>query len=303
MKKISRRRRIKNIINYCMVMCAVCLFRILPRKAGIGLARFLARVYYALNTRHRKNTLEHLKMCLGNEKRPEEIQKIARNVFSHFATVAVDVMRIFDFKKKSMEKIIDVKNLRVVEEARARGKGIIFLTGHFGNWELMGAYMAARGFPLVVVSRPSSNPFLDRLISDMRNRAGYYNMPRGKSTREILRALQKGYSLGILVDQDTRVRGVFAEFFGKKAHTPVGPVLLAKRFDIPIIPIFMYLLPDLTYRIECFEPIQLVDTGDAEADLVTNVRKCSEAYEKIIRQYPEQWAWFHRRWKTRPPAS
>ncbi|NOY68444.1 MAG: lysophospholipid acyltransferase family protein [Deltaproteobacteria bacterium] len=303
MKATNHRRRIRDARNYFAVLCVMRFFCILPRKTGIAIARFLARVYYALNTKHRKNTINHLSMALGKEKTPIEIRKIARNVFLHFATVAVDTMRIPDYIKAGMERYISVKDLSVVEEARAKGKGIIFLTGHFGNWELMGAYMAALGYPLVVVSRASSNPAMDRLISDMRNNAGYYNIPRGKSTREILKALKKGYALGILIDQDTKVRGVFVDFFGQKAHTPVGPILLAKRFDIPIIPIFMYLLPDLTYTIECLDPVELVDTGDVDADLIANVQKCSDAYERIIRRYPDQWAWFHRRWKTRPTTS
>lgn len=303
MKTKNHRRRTRDARNYFAVLCFMHLFRILPRKIGIGIARFLARIYYALNTKHRKNTVRHLSLAFGNEKTPVEIQKIARNVFIHFVTVAVDAMRIPDFVKAGMDRYISVMDLSVVEKAHARGKGLIFLTGHFGNWELMGAYMASLGYPLVVVSRAASNPAMDRLISDVRDNAGYYNIPRGKSTREILKALKKGYSLGILIDQDTKVRGVFVDFFGKKAHTPVGPILLAKHFDIPIIPIFMYLLPDLTYRIECLDPIALVDTGDVDADLTANVQKCSDAYERIIRRYPEQWAWFHRRWKTRPDTA
>jgi len=107
--------------------------------------------------------------------------------------------------------------------------------------------------------------------------------------------------LGMLVDQDiSDVNGVFVDFFGKKAHTPAGPVILAARYGVPIIPVFMHLEKNLTYCVKCYEPIEIVNTGNPKADVIINTQKCSDIYEAVIREHPEQWAWFHRRWKTQP---
>lgn len=298
--KKTIRRRVKDLRTYLIVLFLIKFFRLLPRRIGIMIARRLAVLFYALSKRHRENTIRHLTLAFGKEKSRDEICDIARRVFTHFATAGVDAVRIPNFVKEGLDQYITTGNIQPIQQAIADGRGFIVLTGHFGNWELMGAWTARRGFPLRVVGRPSSNTRLDRLIVGIRNRAGYFNISRGKGTREIITALKKGYALGMLIDQDTRVKGVFVDFFNKKAHTPIGPVVLAKKFDIPIIPMFMYLKEDLTYQVECLPPIELVDTGDHEADIITNTQRCSDVYEQIIRQHPEQWVWMHRRWKKQP---
>ena len=118
----------------------------------------------------------------------------------------------------------------------------------------------------------------------------------------ILRALKKGHSVGMLIDQDTKVQGVFVDFFGKPAHTPTGPSVLARKLDLPIIPIFMYMKDDLTYHLECQPPLELIKTSNQEKDIKDYTQKCSDAYEAIIRRYPEQWVWMHKRWKTQPQS-
>jgi len=186
------------------------------------------------------------------------------------------------------------------EDAFHRGKGVIMLTGHFGNWELLGAWLTSKNYPLRVIGKPTTNPKLDKLIVKTRNQSGYINIARGTETREIIRTLKEGSPLGVLMDQDTRVKGVFVDFFGKKANTPVGPILLSKRYDAPIIPAFMYIKEDLTYHIKCFDPIELTDTGNTEEDIIINTQKCSDIYEEIIRAHPEQWVWMHKRWRRQP---
>ena len=105
----------------------------------------------------------------------------------------------------------------------------------------------------------------------------------------------------MLIDQDiSDIDGVFVNFFGKKAHTATGPLILAARYGVPVIPMFMHLKKDLTYHVTCYPPIELTDTGNPKADLIANTQKCSDIYEAVIRQHPEQWAWFHRRWRHQP---
>jgi len=209
-------------------------------------------------------------------------------------------MCIRDRVRKGLDGLISASGFEHLEKAVAAKKGVIALTGHFGNWELLGAYVVHRGIPLRVVGTALEDPRLDEMLVSTRNLAGYTNIARGKDTKEILRSLQQGDALGMLIDQDTKVAGVFVDFFGIPAHSPVGPVLLARKYEVPIVPIFMWLKEDLTYQLECFPPLQLIRTDDASHDLQANTQQCSDIYEQMIRRHPEQWVWMHKRWKTRP---
>lgn len=293
-------KRIKNTLIYWFILFFVKCFRTAPRMVSIRFMRGLARVGFYLVRSEREKTIRHLTIAFGNEKSPEEIRELAKKVFIHFATIAVDAVRIPNIVDSGINNLVSKVNTEIGEKYRDEGRGPIILTGHFGNWELMGAWLAQNGFRLKVVGRSSYDERIDRLITTTRNNAGYENIPRGKGTREIINTLRQGRPLGILIDQDTKVEGVFVDFFGRKAHTAVGPVVLAKKFNLPIVPFFLHLKDDFTYQVECLDEIELQDTGDEEKDLVANVQKCSDAYEIIIRRHPEQWVWMHERWKKRP---
>ena len=294
------RRKIYNAVQYYVVYFFVCVFRVLPRRAGIRFAQNLALIFYFFARKHRRNTIKHLTMAFGNEKTEKEIRQIARRMVFHFAAAGVDAIRIPIFLKQGMDQYIRAENMHYLEEVYREGKGMILLTAHFGNWELMGAWLTWKKYPLRVVGKSLANPRLNQLLLETRNQAGYLNIARGTETREIIRALKQGYSIGMLMDQDTRVKGVWVDFFGRKANTPVGPVLLARKFNIPIIPAFAHLEPDFTYHVECFAPITVSDTGNPDKDLLDDVQKCSDIYEQIIRKHPEQWVWMHRRWRRQP---
>lgn len=174
------------------------------------------------------------------------------------------------------------------------------MTGHYGNWEFLGTWVVRQGYPIKVVAKKSYDPRLDKLIVDYRNQAGYANTARGSATRSVVDGLMRGETFGLLFDLDTKVKGVFVNFFGKPAHTATIPVILASKIGVPIVPIFIRLKKDYTYVVMCLEELKLVNTGDEEKDVVTNTRICSDVYEHIIRKHPEQWIWMHRRWKKKP---
>jgi len=224
----------------------------------------------------------------------------AHRVFLHFGTVVADFIREPNIIKSGINKLITIEGIEHLDQAMAPGRGSLMITAHFGNWELLGAWLAQNGYKFKVVGATHSDERLDRLIVETRNSAGYTNIARGKSTREILRCLKDGQTVGMLIDQDTRVQGVFVNFFGQPTFTPTGPVVLARKFKLPLVPIFMRLKDDFSYHIECSAPIDLVFTDNEELDNQVNTQKCSDVYENIIRRYPEQWVWMHKRWKTKP---
>jgi len=299
MAKNATYRRIRDQLFARLITLLIVGLRLLPRRAAILLMRGVGRLIFIFGHRGRQRTLAHLTMAFGREKSAAEIHHLATRVYRHFATALADIMRLPVILRQGVNTLIQAEGMHHLEQALTTGKGVLMITGHFGNWELLGAWMAQNGYPLRVVGTTLENPGLNAIVVEMRNQAGYTNIARGAGTREIIRSLHQGCAIGLLIDQDTRVPGVFVSFFGHPAHTPTGPVLLARKFKIPIIPIFMHLQDDLNYRIECEAPLNLEYTDDEERDLVVNTQQCSDAYERIIRRFPEQWVWMHQRWKTK----
>ncbi len=299
MSKRSR-KRIKNWFIYIFVLFIVKLLRNMSRIGAIKLMRFMGSLGFRLAKGEREKTIRHLTRAFGDKMTKQQIERLAKQVFLHFSTVAVDAVRMPLVLREGTDKYVRADNLPKLDKLLAAGKGAIILTGHFGNWEMLGAYLAQHGYPLKVVGTSAYDKRLDKMIVETRNLAGYENIARGKGTREIVRHLKSKGILGILVDQDTKVEGVFVNFFKQPAHTAVGPVVLAEKFNMPIVPVFVRLNKDLLYDIEVLEPVVCDDTGDREKDLINNTQKCSDAYEHIISRYPSQWVWMHERWKKQP---
>jgi len=262
--------------------------------------RTLSRAAFYLAKAERTKTMRHLTIAFGHEKSANELNRIARQVFLNIGTVVADAIRIPQIIENGINNLITVEGREHLDRAVANGQSAIILTGHFGNWELLGAWLVQNGYRLKVVARSAYDPRLDRMIVEARNQAGYVSIERSKATRDIIRAIREGYCIGMLIDQDTKVEGVFVKFFDRWAHTAIGPIVLARKYDVKIVPIFIRLRKGLTYHIEIQDPLQLEFTEDNERDLFVNTQKCSKVYEQIIRRYPEQWVWMHERWKKQP---
>lgn len=294
-------KKIRNTLFYWCVLLFVKVLRTMPRRTAIALLRTLARITFSLAKRSRNKTIKHLTMAYENEKSPTEIKAIAKDVFLHFFTATADFLRLPVMIRQGINKFVTVEGIEHLDKAIASTKtGIMMLTAHFGNWELLGAWLAQNGYPMRVVGMPLFDPRLDKILVDTRNQAGYTNIARGSGTRGIIRSLRDGHPIGMLIDQDTNVQGNFVTFFGRPTYTPTGPLILARKFNVPVVPIFMHLCDDFSYHIECKEQVNLEYTDDEERDLLVNTQKCSDVYEEVIRKNPEQWAWIHKRWKTQP---
>ena len=283
-----------------MVSFTVRLLRALPRKPAILMTRNLGRVAYYVAIKDRRRTFRHLSIAFGKEKSRAEIIHLARRVFLHFGTTAADAVRIPMLLREGLDDLITVEGREHMDNALTADRGFITITAHLGNWELLAAWAANKGYRLKVIGAPSLDDRFDKLITENRGRAGYNQISRGKGTRELIRSIIRGYSIGILIDQDTKVEGVFVKFFGRWAHTAVGPVVLAQRYHMRIVPAFIVMKDDLSYHLEVQPPVELESTGNPVRDLVVNTQKCSDRCEAIIRRHPEQWVWMHRRWKKKP---
>ncbi|MCD6292850.1 MAG: lysophospholipid acyltransferase family protein [Deltaproteobacteria bacterium] len=293
-------KKIERWLFYIIVLAFIKLLRFLSRKISIFVARALGRLLFVLAKKRRMSVLKHLKKAFGEEKSFAEINRIAKQTFLNFSVCAADAIRLPQIIENGMDKIISVSGREILDPILEKGEGAILLTAHFGNWELLGAWMAENGYKLKVVGTANRNVRIDKLITETRNNAGYYNIARSTGTRDIIRALDEGWFIGMLIDQDTKVEGVFVKFFDHWAHTAVGPIILASKYNLDVIPMFMRIKDDFTYHLEVQQPLELEFTGDKKLDLLVNTQKCSDAYEEIIRRYPEQWGWFHPRWKKQP---
>lgn len=300
MKKKPAHKQLRDRLFYHAIVALITVLRLLPRKSALALMKLLGTAVFHLAQKERRKIIRHLEFAFGKEKTGREIQAIAKGVAVHFFTVLADFFRLPVIIRQGINSFTTVEGIHHLDEAMKAGRGVIMITGHFGNWELLGAWLAQNGYPLKVVGTALFDPRLDALLVDARNQAGYTNIARGKGTREIVRALKQGDLVGMLIDQDTEVQGVFVNFFNRPAYTPIGPVVLARKYNLTIIPIFMHLKDDLSYHIVCHAPLPLECTDNEDQDHLINTQRCSDAIEQAIRQHPEQWAWMHKRWHKQP---
>ena len=198
---------------------------------------------------------------------------------------------------------VEVEGLDHLKAAVAQGRGVLLLTAHFGNWELLAAANAQTGYPLSVVARPLDSPVLDRLVARFRESGGVLVIPKRRALRRVLEALRRGSMVGILLDQNTsRREGVFVPFFGDLASTSKSLAVLAFSSGAPVVPVFIHREPGGRHRVVVEPAIPPPSTGDREQDILAFTAAFANIVEARIRQGPEQWLWIHRRWKTRPAA-
>jgi KDO2-lipid IV(A) lauroyltransferase len=194
-----------------------------------------------------------------------------------------------------------VAGLEAFEAAVAEGAGAIVVTGHFGNWEFGGAFLAARGIPMDVVAQRQRNPLFDRDLSRHRLRLGMTVVERREAPKRILRSLRAGRVVGIVGDQNVRRGGAFVEFFGRKASTAKGAGVFALRARVPVFLGIVRRAPGFPQRYDCsLERVDFTPTGDMEEDVLRLTQAHTKLLEDQVRQAPEQYFWQHRRWKTRP---
>ena len=293
-------KKIKNNIIYGAIVALIFLLRRLNRRLAILLMRGIGRLAWHLALHERKKSMRHLMDAFGETHSAEEIKKISQGVFNNIAVCVADAVRLPVLVKQGLDRIVRVENFHHLTDAVALGRGVFLQTGHFSNWELMGTWLVEKGIPLRVIAKRSYDPRLDDIIVGYRNSAGYANTARGNSLKAIVQGLNEGCVYGMLFDLDTKVKGVFVDFFGKPAHTAMIPAMLASQHDVPMVPLFIRLNDDYTYTIECQPPLSFQKTEDPHADALVNTQCCSDVYESMIRRYPKHWIWMHSRWKKQP---
>lgn len=295
------KKRIKNWLLYRVITTIISLLNILPRNFAISAGGFLGKLAYLLIGDARRRTLSNLSLTFGKEINETKLRKLACRVFENVGKNVADAVRLKKMSWEDVDRITEIEGLEYFDKAYRAEKGVIGFTGHIGNFELMAAYFSLRGYKLSVIGRELYDPRLDRLLVESRESTGLENIPSSAGVKPILKALRAGKILGMLADQDSsRVRGVFVNFFGRPARTPVGPALLAYKTDSPIVPMAIIRKHKNKYKIIVKPLVELTFSENREKDITDVTQKCTQVLESIIREYPDQWLWMHDRWKSKP---
>lgn len=295
------RKRIKNDLIYVFVLGLVKFVRLLPEPVAREGMAMLGRLAFVLLRRERAKTLRHLRLAFGTSTGDRALRKMGREVFANLGRNAAAAIRMEKLLAKDNPPAVRFEGQVHLDGAVDHGKGAIILTGHIGCWELLAGFLPHKGYRFAAVGKPLYDPRLDRLLVQGRTAVGTINFARDGAARAMIRWLQSGGFLAVLIDQDTNVTSDFVDFMGRQARTPLAPILIAQRVDAQILPAAVYMQPDMTYVIKVHPPLQLAPDDGTSATRRHNLQLCSKAVEKLILDAPTQWVWMHERWKTRPP--
>lgn len=294
------RRAIRYTIVYWFIRLLIGVSAIIPRSWWLSFCGMLGALAYRFATQTRTLMLRHIAMAFP-QKTPAEVRQMAKDTFRMLGKNAGDVLRTSNVKTLAeLDKFLVLEGYENFEAAQAKGKGIVFVTGHIGAFDLQVTHMALRGLNPNVVGTPLKDKRLNDLLWGFRNAYGAIAIERGKETFRMLKVLKSGGSVALLIDQDTKVKSRFVNFFGMPAATPVGATILALKTGAAVVPTCIYLGDDGIQHMQIMPEIPLKITGDEETDLVYNTQLFTTYLEEQIRRHPTQWVWMHERWKTRP---
>jgi KDO2-lipid IV(A) lauroyltransferase len=291
----------KERLQYAVAWSAIKLLGVLPRAAARALAAGGAGILLWTLPKLRKTAEFNLQLAFPEwpEARRREVKrKMVRNL----GWMAAEFARLPKYRKENIEQFVILDGHENFLAGQSRGKGVIYLTGHIGAWELSSFAHALYGFPLQYMARPLDNKPLDVLVNQYRGLSGNTPIFKNDAARGMLRILKNAGTVGILADQNTmHAEGVFVDFFGTQACTTTGIARVALHTGAAVVPGYAYWDEGIRkYRLRFEPPVELTQAGNAEQDILENTQRFAKVIEGIIRKHPEQWVWIHARWKTRP---
>lgn len=277
------------------------VLRRVPWKPALAWGTAMGTLAYHLSARYRKVADKNLKIAYGDSLTEHQRQDLIKRVFQHFTrAMLVEFLKGSGMTLAELQDRVKMESMVPLEAAEARGKGVIIIAAHLGNWEWSAKYLALTGHPIRVIARQSEDEKFNALTDRIRGNDGNMVHPRGESPRPLLKTLRENGRIAIVPDQKSE--DVFVPFFGKLAGTVAGPAVLALKTGATLLPIFCPRQPDGTYRIIMGPAIVAEPTGDRDADVQRIMAQITKVIEDIIRQYPDQWLWLHDRWRVPPPA-
>ncbi|MBM3287237.1 MAG: lysophospholipid acyltransferase family protein [Candidatus Eisenbacteria bacterium] len=297
---MKRMKGLRRAVRFGLIRALLWPLEILPR----GWALRLGGVYGTLAWRCGKALRESIdrNLRLIQPGFVDDRARFGRVCLRALGRNAVDFLRMARLDRAALERLIRVVGEEHLEGALARGRGVVVATGHVGCWELMAAYYARRGYPVHVLARPLREAWAESFVTGRRTAAGVRTLSRNSELMGAARALRRGGMVGILFDQDMKAEGVRVPFFGRLAFTPVGPAALCRMTRAALLPMAIQSEGDGSHKITILPEVEVRRTDDREGDLYEMMVALSGSLERLIEQRPEQWVWFHDRWRRSEEA-
>ncbi|MCZ6690109.1 MAG: lysophospholipid acyltransferase family protein [Planctomycetota bacterium] len=297
-----KKRKRSRFFVYSSVRLFVGVFSSIPLPITLLMGRFVGWAVRLADRRHRLVAMENLDAAYGDSLSVSEKERIIEGIYRNLGMILVELIKTPSLiRRESWRERIHVDGEEHAREAAALGRGVLFISGHLGNWELLGLGITLLGYPLHGMARPLDNPMLDRFLLRSRTRYGQKIVPQAGSFVSFLRILRRGGFVGILVDQNQKEGGVFVDFFGRQAATIRTVAALHRRTGAPIVTGYIRREPGtFRHRIRIDPAIIIERTGDSEGDIRRTTQAFTSRIEEYVRETPDHWLWLHRRWKTRP---
>ncbi|HXZ88378.1 MAG TPA: lysophospholipid acyltransferase family protein [Candidatus Binataceae bacterium] len=288
----------------CAAMAPPWAFlRLLPLESAVRMGAAAGALVAKLDPVNRRIAMRNLQIAFP-ERDASEHRRILTAAYRNYGRMAAEWLHAFEFTRANIEQYVTYESPEYWKDAIriSGGRGILVLTGHFGNFELLSLAHSIYGNRIAIVQRPNRNPIIDAAVTARRTHFGNVSIPRKGAAREVLRLLKDNWMVTIPLDLDTR-RGVFVKFFSKPAATNEALARIAMATGAPVLPAFMVRGGSTTrHRIKLLPVIELERRPDRRESVLINTQRFTDTIEEMIRLHPDHWNWIHRRWKTRPPG-
>jgi KDO2-lipid IV(A) lauroyltransferase len=291
----------KEWLEYAAVWLILKALGALPRSVSRGFAASVASLLFSVLPKLKRTAEFNLRLAFPDWTETQRAD-VRRKMVHNLGRMAAEFARFPRVTKENIEELLVLDGHENFLEGQRRGKGVLYLTGHIGGWELSSFAHALYGYPLHFIARPLDNKRLDALVNQYRCSSGNRPIFKNESARLMLKVLKGSGTIGILADQNTMPEeGMFVDFFGKAACTTTGIARVALHTGAAVVPGYAFWDETMQkYRLRFEPPVELVRSGDTERDVFENTQRFARVLEEIIRKYPDQWVWVHKRWKTRP---
>jgi Kdo2-lipid IVA lauroyltransferase/acyltransferase len=292
-------------VEYAGIATVVAMLRALPLERAVRVGAELGSLVAAADRPNRPIAMRNLEIAFPEMSHAGRLALI-RAMYRNWGRMMAEWTHLHALDRSNIERYVTYDGKQYWDDAEriSDGRGLLVLTAHFGNWELLNVAHAIYGYRIAIVHRPLRNPLIDRAVCDARVRFGNQVIERKAAGIDMVRLLRKNWMVAVALDLDVR-KGVFVDFFGLKASTSDGVARLAMATGAPVVPCFMVREGTTTrHRITILPAIEIVKArgADREAAVLENTQRFVAAIESAIRAHPDHWNWIHRRWKTRPPG-
>ncbi len=296
--QVPFRKRAERTAGRIGLRLVVGPLRAMPLRATRAFGRGLGVVLYHALGRYRRVALSNLEMIYGHELDRPTRRKMAIEVFRHFGETAAEFIKLPQLSLEEVDKLVTVEGEEHFKAAMAMGRGVILITGHFGNWEFLARWLNLHGYPLNVVARKANDPEADKLLTETRTDSGAQVFNRGNSARSVMQSLKRSEIVALLPDQNAG--DVFVPFMGIQTGTVDGPAIIHRKTGAPLAFTWCVRTPDDRFHITFEPPVIVEPTQDRVHDIQVITSRINSHLEAQVRRYPTQWLWLHNRWKSTP---